>query len=88
VFATKLRGRNPDAKMYAIASLSQDNAGATDPIPDTRYDVVVLSADETSVTVHDPYSGQEDGARRILDKTDFAGRWAVMLNRAHIIIAS
>jgi hypothetical protein len=83
--ATSVKQKIPYAKLYAIASLSEEYNSAS-PISDGRNDVVLLSADKTSVTVHNPYDYQGNGANRKLDRTDFIERWGVMLNNVHIVI--
>ena len=80
----KIKDHIPGSKCYAIVNIGSESHTAG-----VLHTNVLLSADEKNVYCHDPtYSlNGEKGANRPIAKADFARRWAIGLNRAHLITA-
>jgi hypothetical protein len=79
---TSIKGRHPQAKVFAVASLSSETAIDKG----TWHSVVLLHKDGDEVVCHDPaYKGGRPN--RHIPITDFARRWAVTYNRVQLAIA-
>lgn len=80
-----IKQRKPEAKVYCIINLRT----LLHDIKDVWHTNVLLSADDESVTVHDPSRKNGlSGSKLKLTKDEFYERWAVGFNRAHLVIAA
>jgi hypothetical protein len=81
--ARKAKEKQQGTRCYAVVSMLSETAGNLG----VWHNVVLLAADQGTVTVHDP-AARLPRANRVMDKADFAYRWSATYNRAHIIRAS
>jgi len=82
--ASKIRDTRPGASVTSIITLQTEKSHREN----IWHTNMLLSATEDEVIVHDPTDQLQGAAERPLDREDFYKRWAVALNRAHLIIAA
>lgn len=80
--AIKIRRQVPAAQLYCVVSLASATSNR-----DIWHANVILEADDSAVTVHDP-SGIDGLPHKRIPKDDFVRRWAMALNRAQIYVAA
>jgi hypothetical protein len=79
----KLKSSKPNSSIYSIVNLQTE----TRPFESIWHTNILLGTIGDQVLVHDPTDYEHGAANRAIDMTSFHRRWAVALNRAHLIIA-
>ncbi|MGB4759082.1 MAG: papain-like cysteine protease family protein [Candidatus Saccharimonadales bacterium] len=80
--AAAYKRRDPNKRVFSIVSLSSEAGPST-----VWHTNVLVGADETTVTTHDPSASEWGKTYKNIGKEHFYKRWALALNRAHIIVS-